>query len=307
MNKIAILFPGQASQYVGMGKELWKKYKIADEIFQQAHDLLGVDIKKLCKDANQLKKTQYAQLCIFVCSVAAYKVLKHETQIKGGYFAGHSMGEYAALVCSGCLNFEEGIKLINKRGEIMGKTEKQSNFAMANMGNVDNTLLYKACKEISTDLDYMNMACDNSIHQKIVAGSYRAVESLISYMKELGINGKIVNTLGAFHTPYMYDAQEEFKEYLREANFQTLETIVVSNVTGRAYPDESHIYPLLSKQMVSMVKWRQAMDYLKSKHVDLYIEVGPGSVLTNLLKRANDKVKAFSMDDINDYKSLLDI
>ena len=299
MIKCALLFPGQASQYVGMGEKIWSCYKEADRVFEEAQDILHLDIKALCKSKDDLQKTKYAQICIFVCSAACYQALVTETGYRFHFFAGHSVGEYAALACSGSLDFKSALLLVKARGEIMGKAEKPGYYAMANVRNVDTGILFDICERLSSDSEMVNLICDNSINQKIIAGSVRLVNSAIGELEKKGVRGRIINSLGAFHTRYMDELQREFNEYLRMHEFRKTPGIIMSNVTGRPYLNENYIYPLLSKQMTSTVLWRHSLEYLRSKDVNCFIEVGAGTVLRNMLKQVNTREKAVSIDAID--------
>ncbi len=284
MNRIAVLFPGQASQYQGMGNEFYQQYQVVRDIYDRASEIIGQDVYKICQDKHMLQKTEHAQICILVLSIAIFEVLKEHIESPIQYFAGHSIGEYSALTCSGCLDFEEAVKLVQTRGRLMAKAETTGKFAMANLGSASNDAINKECLRFSDEVDFVSLSCDNSKIQKIVAGSEKAVIKLIEGTSEL-FHGKVINSLGAFHTKYMLAAQEEFSTRLREVTFKEMKNIVLSNITGRPYFDETQIYPLLCRQMVSTVKWRQMMEYLVSRNIDQYWEVGPGYVLTNIMKR----------------------
>lgn len=299
MIKCALLFPGQASQYVGMGEKIWNCYKAADRVFEEAQDILHLDIKALCKSKDDLQMTKYAQICIFVCSAACYQALVAETGYRFQFFAGHSVGEYAALACSGSLDFKSALLLVKERGEIMGKAEKPGFYAMANVRNVNSGILSDICEGLSSDSEMVNLICDNSVNQKIIAGSAELVNCAISELEKMGVCGRIINSLGAFHTSYMNEAQKEFNEYLRMQEFRKTPSIIMSNVTGRPYLNENHIYPLLSKQMTSTVLWSHSLEYLRSKDVNCFIEVGAGTILRNMLKQVNTKEKAVSIDAID--------
>ncbi len=304
MKKVALLFPGQASQYAGMGKKIWTRYEAANRVFEEAQDILHLDLKSLCMSQNALEMTKYAQICIFVCSYACYQALVSETGDNYNFFAGHSVGEYAALACSGNLDFKTTLLLVKARGEIMGKAEKPGYYAMANARNADNALLNDICRSASSDSEMVDLICDNSVNQKIIAGSRNLVDSVISELEKYGIHGRIINSLGAFHTGYMIDAQKEFNDYLRVQKFKKTSGIVMSNVTGRPYLNENQIYPLLSKQMTSTVLWRQSMEYLRRKGVNCFIEVGAGTILRNMLKSVNNQEKAVSIESIDNIAEI---
>ena len=296
MNKYALLFPGQASQYAGMGEKIWKVYKEADRVFEEAQDILHMDIKALCESKEDLHMTQYAQICIFVCSVAGYRALLEATGVNFSFFAGHSVGEYAALVCSGSIDFGNALFLVKARGEIMAKTEKPGQYAMAYIKNAENADIIDVCRRISSDYEWVDLICDNSSKQKIIAGSAGMVKKAIEELAKKGIAGRIINSLGAFHTAYMSEAQKEFNEYLKTQKFKKTSAIIMSNVSGRPYLNENQIYPLLSKHMISTVRWRQNIEYLRSKNVNCFIEVGAGTLLRNILKQADRNVKAVSVE-----------
>ncbi len=305
MNKCALLFPGQTSQYVGMGKRIWSRYKEADRVFEEAQDILQLDIKSLCQDQDKLKKTKYAQICIFVCSVACYQALVMETGYIFKFYAGHSLGEYAALTCSNSIDFASALLLVRKRGEIMGKAESPGRYAMANVKNANNETIFEICERLSSNSEMINLICDNSVNQKIIAGSTDLVNRAISDLEKEGVHGRVINSLGAFHTNYMAEAQKEFNEYLSKQEFRKTPNVIMSNVTGKPYLNENYIYPLLGKQMVNTVYWRQSLEYLRDKNVNCFIEVGAGTVLRNMLKQANVEEKIVSLEAIDDISDII--
>ncbi|TCL57598.1 [acyl-carrier-protein] S-malonyltransferase [Kineothrix alysoides] len=297
MKRIAALFPGQASQYKGMGRDFYLQYQSVRDIFNRASEVIDKDVYSICQDEKMLQRTEYAQIGIMVLCIAIFDVVKREIESPIQFFAGHSIGEYAALTCSECLNFEDAVKLVQIRGTVMGKFGGEGKFAMANMGSASNDVIMEECIRFSDDIDFVSLSCDNSKEQKIVAGSSKAVKRLVEGTEDL-FHGKVINNLGAFHTNYMLEAQKEFNETLCHAKFHEMKKVVFSNVTGRPYFDETQVYPLLGRQMVKTVKWRQTMDYLKKMNIDEYWEVGPGCVLTNILKREDPSINVKSADKI---------
>jgi [acyl-carrier-protein] S-malonyltransferase len=297
MKRYALIFPGQASQYAGMDGNLRGKYAQADPVFDEAEEILELDFRRLCNDKNQLMKTENAQLCIFVCSVAAFKVIRDNTDYNFQFFAGHSIGEYAALTCSGMLDFQDALKLIQVRGRLMGRIEGKEEVCMAVVKTADNWLIQKECEKASSKSQYVSLICDNSDRQKIIAGSRRLVEQVITELENNGINAHVINSLGAFHTKYMLQAQELFAKDLAKVTFHKVPALVMSNVTGKPYLNENTIYEILSRQLSNTVRWRQSISYLKSKGVDGFIEVGAGKTLHNILKSANHMEKVVTFDN----------
>lgn len=308
MNKTVFVFPGQGSQY----EEMWKNYyydnEIVSEIFEQASDLTGVNIKKICFETGmeELKQTKNTQLAIFTSSYAAFKVFMKEG-LQPSFMAGHSLGEITALTCAGAISFKDAVRLVKARGEIMQKVGENTKGTMAAIKGVHVEKVKELCDKYSKNNNIVNISNYNSQSQIVISGNEEAVELIGEDIKKT--NGKFIKlkVSGAFHSPLMYDASEEFKKELEKYEYYDLKYPVISNVTAKPYKDSKEIINMLSKQLVSPVLWSSTVDYLIENDVDCAVELGPNNVLSKIIKRSTDKIKVFSYDNSEDMINLSDL
>ena len=283
--KTALLFPGQASQYVGMGKDLHDDIARARELFDIANDIMGTDLKRICFEgpAEELKQTRYTQPAIFVHSVIAAELIDDDISAA----AGHSLGEYSALVSAGALSFEDGMRLVKKRGELMQESGTRSPGTMAAVIGAEPALVEEACAE-AADTGIVQPANFNSPGQIVISGSIDGVDRAMALLKEKGI--RIVKKLpvsGAFHSPLMQFAQDELGEVLEQTPISDARFPVYSNVTAAPERSAADIRENLLRQVTSPVLWQKSMENMIADGVEQFIESGPGNVLQGLLKRIN--------------------
>lgn len=301
--KIAFLFPGQASQYVGMGKDLYEKSSLAKEYFDKACDILGYDIKKICffGPEEELKQTRITQPAIFIHSTIIAALL---SDIKPAMSAGHSLGEYSAVAASGALSFEEALKLVALRGELMQQAGTMNKGTMAAVVGLDYEKVKIACSGAS-DIGIVQPANFNSKDQIVISGSVDAVKKAMQLAKEAG--AKIVKELvvsGAFHSPLMEPAKEGLTKALNEAGFRDASFPIYANVDAKPTQSASVIRENLAKQVTSPVLWLDTVTNMTSDGLEIGIETGPGKVIQGLVKKVNPELKLFGVDKYDDIETI---
>ncbi|PPA72087.1 ACP S-malonyltransferase [Jeotgalibacillus proteolyticus] len=289
MAKIAFLFPGQGSQSVGMGMELAEKFETAKTIFQTADAALGENLSGLMFDGPQetLTKTVNAQPALLTSSTAILSILL-EKGVHADYVAGHSLGEYSALVAAGSISFEDAIKTVRKRGELMEEAVPDGQGKMAAVLGMERNKLKQITDEI-TDQGYpVQLANLNCPGQIVISGSAEGVEKASLAAKEEGAKRCLpLNVSGPFHSSLMKPAAEKFKDVISSITIKDASIPVIANVTADAVFDSHRIQKLLVAQLYSPVLWEDTISQLLDLGVDTFIEVGPGKVLSGLVKKVN--------------------
>ncbi|WP_353683378.1 ACP S-malonyltransferase [Thermodesulfovibrio sp. 3907-1M] len=298
---IAFVFPGQGSQYVGMGKDL---SETAKDLFEIASDVLGFDLAKLCFDGpdSDLNKTENTQPAILTVSYALLREVL-ASGISPVFVAGHSLGEYTAAVCGGVFSFEDAVKITRKRGELMQKAQPEGKGAMAAVLGLDAITLKQICESI-TDF-YVDLANLNCPGQIVISGEAEAVKKASELAKQKGAK-KVVPLQVSIpsHCMLMREVAQEFEKYLQNFNFKNSKFPIVSNVDAEAVQDAEAILNALIKQLYSPVRWQDCVKYMISKAVDTFIEIGPGKVLSGLIKRIDPSVKVYNIENLNDLTSI---
>ncbi|HOJ05611.1 MAG TPA: ACP S-malonyltransferase [Bacteroidota bacterium] len=300
--KTAFLFPGQASQYVGMGKDLVERHVRARELFERANDIMGTDLMRICFEgpAEELTQTRYTQPAIFVHSVAVAEL----SGVTPDMAAGHSLGEYSALVVAGALSFDDGLRLVKKRGELMQEAGTRSPGTMAAVIGAEPALVDEVCAEAAAS-GIVQAANFNSPGQIVISGSVSGVDAAMELLKARGV--RIVKKLpvsGAFHSPLMQYAQDELGAVLEQTPINDARFPVYSNVTAEAERDATTIRANLLAQVTSPVLWENSMRNMIRDGLSRAIEMGPGNVLQGLLKRIDGNVTCATVGTADELAAL---
>ena len=308
-NMSALLFPGQGSQIVGMGSEFYNNFKIVKKIFSEADEKLNFPISKVILEGpeDQLQLTQNTQPAILTVSYSIFKVLKNEFNFdfkKFKYFAGHSLGEYSALVCSDALNFDDALYLLNERGKAMQEAVPVGQGSMiavlgAKINEVINLIQTRDIKN-----GICEIANDNAEGQVIISGDKVSVEKFQTTLKEKKIKSIPLKVSAPFHCSLMKPAADTMKEKINNIKFNNPTIEIVNNVTAKPEKNAENIKRLLIKQIFSTVKWRESIINMSKANVTNYIEIGPGKVLTGMAKRTIKNVNCFSINSIADIEKL---
>lgn len=297
MRQLAFIFPGQGAQVVGMGKDLAENFAVARNTFAEANDALGFDLQKLCFEGplEELTKTEFTQPALLTHSIAAFRVFEEEFGITPQYLAGHSLGEYSALVAAGALNFADAVKLVHKRGQFMQEAVPVGVGAMAAIMKLDSESIERVCREISTSGDIVCNANYNAPEQIVISGHKSAVEKAGKRLEEMGASVKMLNVSAPFHSPLMHPAAERMFTELKQVSYKALKWPVVANVTAKPYNSSEEIAEMLAKQIDSPVRWFESVAFMYKAGINRAIEIGPGNVLKNLMKRSFPGVSVFQL------------
>jgi [acyl-carrier-protein] S-malonyltransferase len=306
MSKVLAMFPGQGSQYVGMGRELLNEFPSVKVLFEEAADAARINIRKLCIDGpeDELKLTANTQPCILTVSVAVWKVLRDETGIEPAYYAGHSLGEYSAVVAAGKLSLGRAAFLVRRRGEAMQQAVPAGIGAMAAVMNVPAEDLKARCEKINKKTNVVEVVNYNSPQQLVVAGHKKAVDELCAGLETDGLKFVMLPVSAPFHSSLMKPARDVMEPLLKESEFLTTDKEIIANVTGKVELDYNHSH--LARQIDGAVLWTQSMETAAQLGCDTYVEIGPGRVLFGLGRRIVPKTsKIMHTDEI--VKAIADL
>jgi [acyl-carrier-protein] S-malonyltransferase len=298
MGKIAFVFPGQASQYPGMGKELAEKYPAARAVFDEADKALGFSISQMCfaGSEEELKQTANTQPAILTCSVAVYRVLA-EKGIAPDFVAGHSLGEYSGLVAAGALKFSDAVQLVRKRGQYMQEAVPAGQGAMAAIMGLSPAVVTDACKR-AAEREVCSPANLNSPEQTVISGHASAVKRGVEIASQSGAKRAVILAVSApFHCALMMPAQERLEKDLRGTQFSNLQMPLVTNVDADTIATGDEAREALIRQVTMPVRWEESMRLLVDEGVNTFVEVGPGRVLVGLLRQIERSVGALNVED----------
>ena len=303
----AILFPGQGSQYVGMGADFYKKFDLVKNFFSTVDETLGFSLSKIILNGSQeeLQLTQNTQPAIMTVGVSIYNVLKNEYGFdlnKSSFFAGHSLGEYTALVCAGSLSIEKAAYLLHERGKSMQDAVPSNQGAML-------AVLGMTVDEVENEINLFKeqgvceISNDNSNVQIVISGEKKTIDKFNENLKRKKKKGILLSVSAPFHCSLMKKAAEKMKQKIQNTNFIKPEPSIISNVTAQEEVDVNKIKPLLIDQITSRVRWRESVNYMIKKGVTNFLEIGPGKVLSGLVKKINRDVEVSNINSIDDIKN----
>jgi [acyl-carrier-protein] S-malonyltransferase len=307
MGKVAFIFPGQASQYPGMGKELAEKYGAARAVFEEADKALGVSVSKMCFEGTEeeLKLTANTQPAILTVSVAAFRVLA-EKGISAEYVAGHSLGEYSALVAAGALSFSDAVKLVRKRGTYMQDAVPAGQGSMAAIMGLAPTVVLDVCKRAAQG-EVCSPANLNSPEQTVISGNLGAVKRAVEIASQSGAKRAVVLAVSApFHSALMMPAQQKLENDLNAIQFADLQMPLVTNVDADTIRKGEEARSALVRQVTMPVRWEESMRMLLDEGVNTFVEVGPGRVLTGLMRQIERSVASLNVEDEKSLAATLD-
>jgi [acyl-carrier-protein] S-malonyltransferase len=308
-NDIGIVFPGQGSQYVGMGKEIYESSSLAREVFDKAVQVLGTDLKSLCFNGpeDELTLTFNAQPAILTHSIAVYKELMERVKLTPAMFAGHSLGEYSALVAAGALRFEDALLLVRNRGLYMQSAVPPGAGAMAAIIGFDIGKIREIIESTKRD-EVLEIANHNSPEQIVISGNAGAIDRCIEELKRAGAKRCIkLNVSAPFHCSLMKPAARKLSEDLKKVNFSVMHTPVVTNVGARIIIDSEEFRTVLAEQVVSPVQWVDCVRTMLNEGVKKFIEIGPGRVLSGLIKRLDKNLTVVNIEKPDDIAPALEV
>lgn len=302
MSKTAFIFPGQGSQYVGMGKEFYENLPICREVYDLASEVTGLDLPKLCFMENeQIHQTEYTQICMHATEVAIYMALE-QNGYQPDVTAGLSLGEYGALVASGVMTAEEAFEVVRKRGIYMQQAVPTGG-AMAAVLGLDGGKIEQICEQTEEQMQLaVSVANYNCPGQIVISGKAEAVQTAGEACKEAGAKRVVpLKVSGPFHSKLLTDAGKQLREALDKVEIRENFVPYIANVTADYVTEQSQVKPLLECQIYSPVRWQQTIERMLADGVDEFVELGPGKTLSGFIKKINRNVKVCNIDKMEDF------
>jgi len=302
----SVIFPGQGSQLVGMGKDFYNKYTLVKDLFKEADDTLGFPLSNLILNGpkEDLDLTENTQPAIFLISYSIFKLIKEEFNInlnKANFFAGHSLGEYSALASAGVLSFSNTLRILKIRGKAMQNSVPKGVGGMVAVLGSEIETIENFISENKTKYECY-IANDNSVGQIVLSGNIEDLEKMMVDLKSANIKNIKLPVSAPFHCKLMNKATLVMNEEIEKLNFKEPENILISNVTGKEISNSNELKDLLVKQIESRVRWRESVLLMVSKGINQFIEIGPGKVLSGLIKRIDKNVKVSAINTEEDIK-----
>lgn len=302
--KIGYLFPGQGSQSIGMGKDLYEKYDLIKETYIKVKEITGIDIAKITFEGSEeeLNKTQNTQIAILTMSLAILELLKSKG-IEAVASAGLSLGEYTALIYSKALSFEDGVKIVKKRGELMNNLCPKGDWAMAAILGLDEEKVNRICSNIKSG--FIAIANFNCQGQIVVSGERKAIDEIMVLAKNQGAKKVVeLKTSGPFHTKMLEEASKKLRDELEDIKINNFETKVVKNLDGNEYTLEDNIKDILAKHITNPVRFEDCIKTMIDMGVDTFIEIGPGKTLSGFVKRTSKDVRILNINNVEIFENL---
>jgi len=302
----SVIFPGQGSQLVGMGKDLYDKHSLIQNLFKEADDVLGFSLSNLILNGpkNELDLTENTQPAIFLVSYSIFKLIKEKFNIdlnRASFFAGHSLGEYSALASAGSLSFASTLKILKIRGKAMQSSVPKGAGGMVAVLGSEIEKIEKIIQENKSNYECF-IANDNSLGQIVLSGSINDLEKMMIDLKSASIKNIRLSVSAPFHCKLMNKATLVMSEEISKLNFEEPKNTLVSNVTGKEILNSNELKDLLVKQIENRVRWRESVLLMISRGVNQFIEIGPGKVLSGLIKRIDRNVKVSAINTEEDIK-----
>ena len=307
--KIGFLFPGQGSQTIGMGKDLYEEYETVRNTYQKVKEITGMDIAKITFDETEeeLNQTKNTQICILTMSLAITEILKQHG-IHEQVSAGLSLGEYSALITSGAISFEEGVKLVQKRGEYMQNLAPKGEWMMAAILGMTEEQVEKICQQVKNGFAVpVNFNCPGQI---VISGDKEGVEETENIAKEMGAKKvRILKTSGPFHTEKLTEASQALRKELEKIKIMPFKSKVRKNIDGTPYTENDDIKDILAKHIISPVRFTKTLQTMLDMGIDTFVEIGPGKTLSGFVKRmeTDKELKILNINDIETLNNALSI
>lgn len=309
MNKIVIMFPGQASQYLGMGKYWYDRSDVFRKKFDEASEILGINLKEMCFNgtADELVKTENAQVAIFAVSLAMFEAVQAEDRIAPSYLIGHSLGELSALTASGIFSFEDAIRIARARGEMMAACTAQVETGMTAVTEIRSDEVEEVVKKVQKEGYDVQIANYNTPNQTVLSGSIEALEAASSHLTRMGASVIRLKVSGPFHSKFMKEAAIHLEEVLRPIELGEFSIPVMCTMMRRLYTKDDDIKNLLVQQLISPVYWSDSILSLSNKNISLWLEVGPKNILKNLVRDILKNASVYAYDKDNNESSFKEV
>ncbi len=304
--KIGFLFPGQGAQYIGMGKDLYDNFEEYRNVYQKVNEITGIDVADLTLNKTEeiLNQTKNTQICILTMSLAILKLLENKN-IKAEVSSGLSLGEYSALIYSKAISFEDGVKIVKRRGELMQELCPKGDWSMAAILGLDEDKVNQICSNVATG--FIAPANYNCPGQIVVSGEKNAVTEAMEIATEVGAKKAVeLKTSGPFHTIKLSDASKELKKELENITINEFQTKVVKNLDGKTYTNKDNVRDILADHIINSVRFEQGIQTMLNEGVDTFIEIGPGKTLSGFVKRTSRDVEILNINDMSSFEKTID-